>query len=165
MLVIWPVPLWHIFIPQNNYMLHFKSVSIWPRMTFTFITKKKQCSCTHLVTVYTNFYTKIFINFQHPKLIIWAQLVEPEDSTIHSSFQGYMYVGSQEEDYLKAFTTYMLVMWPGLSTNPWRLLWNLAMISPVVSEERQWKGACLPEISLKAFRSGKLHTSEIYKKY
>ena len=51
-----------------------------------------------------------------PRVIIWITLVELPYTMLHTKFQGYRFIGSGEEDFLR-FLLYigmaaMLVMWP-----------------------------------------------------
>ena len=68
---------------------------------------------------------------------------------LHTKFQGHSSIGSGEEDFLR-FLLYMgmaamLVMWPRpfeqifFPKGPGGCIWNLVVISPVVSEEKSFE--------------------------
>ena len=83
----------------------------------------------------------------HLRVIIWTNLLVFEYPMVHINFQGHRPFGSAEEDFLR-FLPHMgmaaiLVMWPFEQTfvppSHGGFIWNLTLISQVVSEEKMFK--------------------------
>ena len=86
---------------------------------------------------------------RQPRVIIWTTLAVLPYTMLHTKFQGHLYIGSGEEDFLR-FLPYMgmaamLVMWPRpfeqlfFPKGPGGCIWNLVAIGQVVLEEKSFE--------------------------
>ena len=118
----------------------FKTCSFWKIHCFTFFPYK---------SIRDQIWPCRKICLGQPRIISWINLVVFKLPMLHTKFQGHQPFGSGEEDFLK-FLPYMgmaaiLVMRPGpfeqtfVPPSHGDTIWNLASISPLVSEENMFQ--------------------------